>query len=165
MWIREINESFFTEIRQRDVVQEEFSVWAVIIDCNRKEVPINSIIKSRTQSLKLRIRFNIILAFSWDWGKPRSIVIACFPVRDRTEHLSNASLQRELEIRNYFSSLLVMKCTVEVDAVTIQRTAFKRNWSMYSINSLRTAWKFCWTLSVESKLSIGNERLYETYKW
>jgi hypothetical protein len=36
------------DIRQTDVVQKEFNVWAVIIDCNCKEVPINPIIKSIT---------------------------------------------------------------------------------------------------------------------
>jgi hypothetical protein len=44
---REIRKTFFREIRQTDVVEKEFSVWAVIIDCNCKEVPINQIIRSR----------------------------------------------------------------------------------------------------------------------
>jgi hypothetical protein len=42
------SEKFFIGIRQTDVVQKEFNVWAVIIDCNYKEVPINPIIKSKT---------------------------------------------------------------------------------------------------------------------
>jgi hypothetical protein len=35
-------------VLQRDVVQKEFNMWAIIIDCNCKEVWINPIIKSRT---------------------------------------------------------------------------------------------------------------------
>jgi hypothetical protein len=46
--LSETSERFFIEIRQTDIVQKEFNVSAVIIDCNCKEVPINSIIKSRT---------------------------------------------------------------------------------------------------------------------
>jgi hypothetical protein len=35
----ESSERFFIEIRQTDVVQKEFNLWAVIIDCNCKEGP------------------------------------------------------------------------------------------------------------------------------
>jgi hypothetical protein len=35
-------------IRQTDVVQKEFNVWAVIINSNFKEVPMNRIIKSKS---------------------------------------------------------------------------------------------------------------------
>jgi hypothetical protein len=44
----EISERFFIAIRQTNLVQKEFNVWAVMIDCNCKEVPINPIIKSRS---------------------------------------------------------------------------------------------------------------------
>jgi hypothetical protein len=44
----EISERFFREIRQTGVVQKQFNVWAVIINCNCKEAPINRIIKSGT---------------------------------------------------------------------------------------------------------------------
>jgi hypothetical protein len=40
--------TIFREIRQRDVVQKVFNVWALIIYSNCKEVPTNPIIKSRT---------------------------------------------------------------------------------------------------------------------
>jgi hypothetical protein len=35
-------------IRQTGVVQREFNMWAIIIDCSCNEVPINPIIKSIT---------------------------------------------------------------------------------------------------------------------
>jgi hypothetical protein len=44
----EISKGFFTEIHQTDVAQKEFHVPALTIDCNCEEVPINTIICSRT---------------------------------------------------------------------------------------------------------------------
>jgi hypothetical protein len=45
----EISQRFVIEIRQTAVVQKEFNVWAVIINYNCKEVPINPIMKSITR--------------------------------------------------------------------------------------------------------------------
>jgi hypothetical protein len=39
-----ISQRFSIGIRQTEVVQEEFIVWAVIVYCNCKDVPINPII-------------------------------------------------------------------------------------------------------------------------
>jgi hypothetical protein len=44
----EIGPTFLMEIRQTGVVEKEFHVWAVTVNCNCKEVPINPINKSRT---------------------------------------------------------------------------------------------------------------------
>jgi hypothetical protein len=58
MWLRlrikfsqQWEQWFVRDTRQTDVVQKEFNVWAVIISYNCKEVPINLIMKLRTQLL------------------------------------------------------------------------------------------------------------------
>jgi hypothetical protein len=47
----DVSQRSLMEIRQTDIIQQEFIVRAVIINFNGKEVPINPIIKSRTHYL------------------------------------------------------------------------------------------------------------------
>jgi hypothetical protein len=48
-------------ILQIDVVQKEFNVWAVIINCNCKEVPINPIIKSKAHTTPRHPQYMTVL--------------------------------------------------------------------------------------------------------
>jgi hypothetical protein len=63
-WIQTGVKRFFTEIRQTDGVQK-FNMWAVIIEFNCKEVPINPIIKPESIIIRHENPLHVTIRYEW----------------------------------------------------------------------------------------------------